>query len=229
MPNVTDNPVSENRQSPPPETEAQAYLRRHAVDFAVAAEAGVRSDGLNLYWPYEAPNGTKYERVRNLVDGICRQPAGRPLDLFWALGKSNRTPILLCEGEADTLAAASILANTEHPILTGLCPVGLPGASAPAARMAQGLMEAKCGYVYICLDGDEAGRQATKRMVLALERVHKRGIPIELPEGKDLSDCLVGLNPQEREDWLANLLADHEANGNVDQLVADDVKRRLAA
>lgn len=209
-------------------TAAADYLRAHAVDFSVAKDAGVRSDGLNLYFPYEAADGTRYERARNMVDGICRQPAGRSLDLFWPLGRAQRTPILLCEGEADTLAAASVLAHTDHPMLDGLCPVGLPGASAPTARMAQDLLEAKCGYVYIALDPDEAGRKATQRMVLALERLRKRGIPIELPDGKDLADCLVDQAPEDRADWLANLLADHEADGNIDHVVAFDIKERLS-
>lgn len=209
-------------------TAAREYLRSHGIDLELAADCGVRSDGLNLHFPYEAPDGTKYERARSMVDGICRQPAGRQLDAFWPLGKASGMPVLLCEGEADTLAAATVLQGTDHPILRYLCPVGLPGASAPAGRMADQLKDAKCAEVYIVLDGDEAGRKATKRIALALERVKKRAIPIDLPDGKDLADCIVE-HGKGAADWLATTIADFEANADTDRLVAQDVKARLAA
>ena len=209
-------------------TAAREYLLRHGIDLEVAKECGVRSDGLNLYFPYEAPDGAKYERARNMVDGICRQPAGRQLDLYWPLGKSTGTPILLCEGEADTLAAATILSRSTHPHLASICPVGIPGASAPAGRMAKALLEAKCGTVYIALDPDDAGRASTKRMILALERLRRKGVPIELPEGKDLADCIVE-HGDEAEDWLANIIADFEAYNESDKLVLSSIRERLAA
>jgi hypothetical protein len=209
-------------------TAAREYLLSHGIDLEVAKECGVRSDGLNLYFPYEASDGTKYERARNMVDGICRQPAGRQLDLFWPMGKSVNTPILLCEGEADTLAAATILARTEHPYLADVCPVGIPGASAPAGRMAKALHEAKARTVYIALDGDDAGRAATKRMVLQLERFRRRSVPIDLPDGKDLADCLVSQG-EDAEDWLASTLADFEADSDITPTVVTEVRQRLAA
>lgn len=209
-------------------TAAREYLLSHGIDLDVAKECGVRSDGLNLYFPYETADGRKYERARNMVDGICRQPAGLQLDLFWPLGKSTGTPILLCEGEADTLAAATILTRSTHPVLASMCPVGLPGASAPAGRMARALYDAKCGPVYIALDGDEAGRKATDRMVLALERLHRRGIPIELAEGKDLADCIVEHGDQ-AENWLASIVADFDAQADATPIVLRSVRDRLAA
>lgn len=209
-------------------TAAREYLLTHGIDLAVAKECGVRSDGLNLYFPYETAEGKKYERTRNMVDGICRQPAGLQLDLFWPLGKSTGTPILLCEGEADTLAAATVLEKSDHPFLADICPVGLPGASAPAGRMARALYDAKCGPVYIALDPDEAGRRSTERMVLALERLHRRGIPIELPEGKDLADCIVQ-HGEEAGDWLASLIADYDAQADTTPIVLRSVRDRLAA
>lgn len=209
-------------------TAAREYLLTHGIDLAVAKECGVRSDGLNLYFPYETAEGKKYERTRNMVDGICRQPAGLQLDLFWPLGKSTGTPILLCEGEADTLAAATVLEKSDHPFLADICPVGLPGASAPAGRMARALYDAKCGPVYIALDPDEAGRRSTERMVLALERLHRRGIPMELPEGKDLADCIVQ-HGDEAGDWLASLIADYDAQADTTPIVLRSVRDRLAA
>lgn len=209
-------------------TAARDYLLSHGISLELAKECGVRSDGLNLYFPYETSEGRKYERTRNMVDGICRQPAGVQLDLFWPLGKATRTPILLCEGEADTLAAATVLEGSEHPFLEGICPVGLPGASAPPKRMARNLYGAKCGPVYICLDPDEAGRAATKRMVLELERLHRKAIPVELPEGKDLADCIVQRG-DEAADWLASLIADYESDADITSTVIDSVRARLAA
>lgn len=209
-------------------TAARDYLLSHGIDLELAAECGVRSDGLNLYFPYEAPDGTKYERARNMVDGITKQPAGRQLDVFWPLGKAAGMPILLCEGEADTLAAASVLEATDHPMLEGLCPVGIPGASFPMGRACREL--GTCRPIYVCFDPDEAGTKAAKRFVLESERrLTAKVVVCNLPDGKDLADCLVDQAPEDRADWLANLLADHEADGNVDHLVASHVKERLSA
>lgn len=229
MPNVSDNPVSENRQPPPPETEAQAYLRQHAVDFAVAAEAGVWAHESAIFFPYKTPDGTTYERERRFHDGITRQPKGQELSLYWPLGRARNAPILLCEGEADTLAAASVLANTDHHFLDGICPVGLPGASFPMGRAC--LEIGDCRPIYICLDPDEAGSKAAQRLVLEVERkLVAKTVVCHLPEGKDLSDCLVAIDEADRAEWLANLLADHDAaTDGSDQLVAADVKERLAS
>jgi hypothetical protein len=209
-------------------TAAREYLLTHGIDLEVAESCGVRSDGLNLYFPYETSEGRKYERTRSMVDGICRQPAGLQLDLFWPLGRSMGASVLLCEGEADTLAAASILDSTEHPFLQSICPVGLPGASAPTRRMARALFEAKALPVYICLDPDDAGRKATKRMVLELERLHRKAVPIDLPDGKDLADCIVEQGDA-AEDWLANLIHDFEASADITSTVVSSVRDRLAA
>jgi len=94
--------------------------------------------------------------------------------------------------------------------------------------MARALYDAKCGPVYIMLDPDEAGRKSTERMVLALERLHRRGIPIELPEGKDLADCIVEHDDQ-AENWLASIIADFDAQADPTPIVLRSVRERLAA
>jgi len=206
---------------------AEHYLTSHGVDLDLAKEAGVRWDDGNIFFRYEPVQGSAYERTRSLFDGICRQPAGKPLDLYWPLGQAQKATILLCEGESDALAAASVLDGSDHPMLHGLCPVGVPGASAPANRMARHILELKCGPVYLALDPDEAGQKATDRWVLALERIATRAIPVQLPEGNDLADCLVEQG-DDAENWLANLLADHEAAADTTFTVQRAVKEMLA-
>lgn len=210
-------------------TSAREYLASHAVDFAVAKEAGVWAHESAIFFPYTTPDGTTYERERRFHDGITRQPKGQELSLYWPLGRARKVPILLCEGEADTLAAASVLANTDHHFLDGICPVGLPGASFPMGRACREIGD--CRPIYIVFDPDEAGRKASKRLVLEVERrLRAKTVVCELPEGKDLSDCLVAIDEADRADWLANLLADYDAAADSsDQLVASDVKQRLMA
>jgi hypothetical protein len=65
-------------------------------------------------------------------------------------------------------------------------------------------------------------------MVLALERLNRRGIAIELAEGKDLADCIVEHGDQ-AENWLASIVADFDAQADATPIVLRSVRDRLAA
>jgi hypothetical protein len=212
---------------PSADTPAREYLRSHAVDLNLAAEVGVTADHYSISFPYARADGTHYYRRRTFSDGICRQPKGELLSMFWPLGVGARVPVILCEGEADTLAAASVVDSSDHPLLSDLCPVGVPGASFPATRVARDLRAAGVGRAYVVFDADEAGRKATARVSAELERKAIGVVPVELPDGTDLSDFLVAAD--NREEALGNLLADFlivrdEAAG---ALAAQSVRERL--
>lgn len=204
-------------------TWAADWLDAHAIDRDLARELlGWEDDCLLFY--YEGPDGEPYIR-RRTEDGKCIQPKGVPLSCYWPLGQAEGAWVLLTEGEGDCLAAASILDKTDHVALNGLCPVGLPGTGA-WKRAVEELVAAEIPLCYICLDADEAGRGATEKLLPALTEAGIEACPIELPEGKDLADCLRayhnGPNGDGREDYLATLVADAEP-------VQSELRRRLAA
>jgi hypothetical protein len=211
-------------------TAAREYLADHAVDFSIAAEAGVTADERELVYPYVTPDGQPYERRRSFADGITRQPKGMELSLWWPLGHALGLPAILCEGEADTLAAASVVVDSDHPALRLLCPVGVPGASFPASRAADQL--GSSAPVYLVMDGDDAGRASARRIAVELQRRGVTSVVCDVGDGCDLSDRLAAMPPDDRESWLANLLMDHEAlldEGSGDMMVVDDVRGRLGA
>jgi DNA primase len=99
----------------------------------------------------------------------------------------------------------------------------------PAERAVESLESSGTTLVYLALDGDDAGRRATQRLVCQLAKVGLQAVAVDLPDGSDLSDCLVSAT--DRESWLANLLADFEsvADRQVDSVSMDLVRERLAA
>ncbi|MGH2955364.1 MAG: toprim domain-containing protein, partial [Solirubrobacterales bacterium] len=101
--------------------------------------------------------------------------------------------------------------STAHPLL-GLCPVGLPGTG-HARRAAEELVNAT--VVYVAMDRDEAGQKASDTLISELTRRQVTAIPVYLPNGHDLADCLQNcIDPDSgdtRETWLANTLLDAEA------------------
>jgi hypothetical protein len=197
-------------------TPAREYLLAHAVNLRLAARVGVRADGGFLYFPYQRPDGTRFVRRRPLDGGVTLQPKGESLCLWYPVGGFMSKAVLVCEGEADTLAAASMMCDDLGDpleqvdgggILDGYCPVGLPGTSF-AGKAAEALNAAGVRQVVLALDGDEAGRRATNTMLAKLDAPEV--VPVELPEGMDLSDWLMGAQAR-RADEFAHLVADHQA------------------
>lgn len=202
------------------------WMRDHGISGDLAGrlkgEGILRADGDTLYARYERADGSTFERHRTFPDGVWKQPkAGGPDDpdgveglalaLWWPLGRALGGYVLLDEGEGDTLCAATILDQTDHAGLNGLCPVGLPGMSMNADRVADQLAEAKVTLAFICLDGGEKERERTGKIVTALTRRAISAVPVYLPGRSDLSEHL-GWNTDgdPAESVLANLLADAE-------------------
>lgn len=198
-----------------------SYLLSHAILPEIAQAAKVTGKmGEKVHFLYHG--SPSFIRTR-LPDGSVRGPAGISLTTYWPTGRMQAASILLCEGEGDTLAAASVLCEARagkleprdfdkgtggYHVLQGLCPVGLPGVGMPARKVAAELMLSGAHEVYIALDGDDPGRRATERIVRALDALEISAIPVWLPDGKDLAECLAGFVADFRTDWLANLLAD---------------------
>ncbi len=192
------------------------WMDDHGIRYETAADAGLWArqspTGEILFAPYIDLDGERFERYREFPDGVWKQPAGKQLRLWWPLGTAASAYVLLCEGEGDTLAAASILDldGPDLPALNGLCPVGLPGAATPPKRVAAELLLHGTRHVYICLDGDEPGRKATHKLARVLIDLGVAVTPVYL-DGCDLAEYLTQDTASGRPYLLANLLGDADA------------------
>lgn len=216
-----------------PLTPIRAWMDSHGIDYRVAADCGLYATKQDtLFAPYTRSDGSTFERYRIFPDGVWMQPKGESLCLWWPLGHANHAHVLLTEGEGDTLAAASIL-DKPHVALDGLCPVGIPGLGMGADRIAAELWARHTERVFVCLDGDEPGRKATKRIVAELTKVDIEANPIWLPDGKDLSEYLMHVEDitiaGAGADALANLIADAEAKGEAwrNKIIMAEIHARL--
>jgi hypothetical protein len=191
---------------------ARAYLDAHAIDPEVAADAGGRELGDAVVFPYSAADGSRFERRRSLNGAAAkvRQPAGTPLTAWWPRRRPEGASMALVnEGESDALAALSALRRSPVPDLEGLPVVAIPGTGYPPARLAGELASVGCRQAWLALDADDAGRNYTER---AIRELRDRGItpvPVVLPDGTDLADCLAAA--EDPGDWLANALFDARA------------------
>jgi hypothetical protein len=175
-----------------------SWLLSHGIDPNLAKRCGVDGElGKPIKFLYETPDGKKFYRTR-YPNGRMHQPSreelGHGLCLYWPLGRISGGSVLLCEGEGDTLAAATVLEKNIHPALNGLCPVGMPGVGA-FKRAAAELGHYKVRNAYLALDADDAGRRATERLQCLLPQVNVTPFPITLPDGLDLSDYILSLGP----------------------------------
>lgn len=85
-------------------------------------------------------------------------------------------PVLICEGEFDTLLARQEAGQHVQAITFG------SASDMPPIKLRADL--ALCRFVFFAFDGDEAGRKATRRMRTSLPH----GISLSLPCGQDLTD-----------------------------------------
>jgi hypothetical protein len=185
------------------------YFKTHAISPESAAELGVREEDGALIYPYEAPDGSTFERRRPLKDGKTLQPAGVGLTLWWPGGKSGDGLAFLTEGEGDGLAAVSNLASANGYAGGGVKVASLPGTGFPAQRLAQELLDVGVEEAVLAFDGDNAGRNYTNRASVALREAGIRPIPIQLPNGYDLSDCLFAA--EDAGAWLSEAITSAEA------------------
>jgi len=206
-----------NGSGAPPEAlygpPARDYFRSHAIDPRLAHELGVRErDGAIVYCCTDAKGA--FERVRRL-DGRGPKLKGprRPLACWWPRGRPDRAEfVLISEGESDALAALSAIGSATggaRSVLSEVTVVCVPGTGFPAARLAEELTRVGARQALLAMDGDEAGAKFTASASHSLANAGIQAVPVSLPRGSDLSDCLASVG--DPADWLANLIADSEA------------------
>lgn len=166
------------------------WMESHAIDQHLAARIGLYKRHENtLCCPVKRADGSTFVRTRKFPDGDWMQPAGEPLALWWPLGRSSGGSVLVTEGEGDCLAAASILDKTDHPTLNGLNVCGMPGVGAVRV-CAEELKAARIKLAYICLDADNAGRNATAKLGELLHEVGIVPFPVDVSPAPDLAEDL---------------------------------------
>jgi len=204
---------------------AAAWLESHAVAGSTAGAYGVRELDGALLFPYVAADGARYSRRRDLATGAVLQPKGRPLDPWWPICRpDDAEAVLVCEGEGDALAAVSALLTTDSPdpgaraVLRDCAPkvCAVPGAGFAADRLARELRDVGCLQAWIAFDGDDAGRRATAKACEALRAARITPLVVQVPEGRDVAECLAAADDRPR--WLAEALIDAQgpaAEGGV--------------
>lgn len=96
--------------------------------------------------------------------------------------------VILTEGEFDAMILEQELGKADDERLRSMAVVALPGVNAtPSGFLERGLADVR--RVYIGFDGDDAGRTGAERMA---EQIGPRARQVELPEGLDWSDYIVG-------------------------------------
>jgi len=203
---------------------ARAYLGAHAIDPDLAAACGVREVRGGLAFPYVAPDGSSFDRLRSLngAGAKVKQPPGRPLTPWWPLGRPpGAEAVLVCEGESDALAALEPLAESRF---AATAVVAVPGTGFPAGRLPEQLGEVGARDAYLVFDADEAGRGYAEKAAGALREAGIRPVVVELEDGADLAETLARVD--DRPGWIDQALADAEAAGDS---VAASVEPRESA
>jgi len=188
---------------------ARDYFDAHAIAPELAATVGVHEREGQLHFPYVAPDGSTYYRERSLNGGPAKvkQPPGRPLTVWWPLGRPpGAEAVLVCEGESDALAALEPLSESRF---AATAVVAIPGTGFPAGRLAEQLGGVGAREAYLALNADEAGRGYAGKAIAALCEAGMRPIVVELEDGADLAETLARVD--DRACWIDQALADAEA------------------
>lgn len=162
----------------------EAHLRQQGMDRAEAVEAGVlREDGREVFagrvvFPTFSRGRVVYLTGRALVEGrgpkYLHLRGPKPVYNDAALGGEGE--LVLVEGITDCLVLHG----------WGVAALALQGTTLPEALIAGVRRHAP---VYVCLDGDAAGREAGLRLG---ERLGPLVRVVRLPDGQDVRDMAVG-------------------------------------
>lgn len=170
-------------------TRATAYFELRAIDPALAYDVGVREVNGAIVWPTPDAEGRPNPRRRTLGDHSgpkVRGAAGRTVGVWWPLGRSKakNSDTLICEGESDAMAAASILGQSNRTsVATGKASLGV---------LASELQNSAISVVALAFDGDIAGAETADRIATALVALGIGTRILAIPHGEDLASVLGG-------------------------------------
>lgn len=155
------------------------YFRDGRITFPIAdAQARVRGFSARLIseQPEKSPPSAKY--VNSRASEIFQKGSlffGHAQALVDLESKEVPPAIIVTEGYVDVLALA------ESELCASVSVMGTSGTAQHAAKLA-----ASGVLIYLAFDGDQAGRQATKRFAGMLASAGAKGVcVVELPPGED--------------------------------------------
>lgn len=196
---------------------ALAYLTEHAIRPEVAHAAGVREAAGALTLPCLDAEGLPTVRRRTLNGSGPKVmgEAGRSLGLtWWHQPPETVERVIVCEGEADALAALSAARDSGSAarMLARAAIVSVPSTGFPPDRLVRALSAAGARAAALAYDSDDAGRKAGERARVALVEAGITAFPVRLPEGADVADLLARVQPSDRAEALANALLNSECS-----------------
>lgn len=168
---------------------ALRYFELRAIDPVMAHGCGVREFNDKICWPTPDADGMLNPRYRRLGDGPgpkVRGARGRTVGVWWPLGppKLKNVDTLICEGESDAMAAASVLGHSNRTsVATG---------KASLSVLAAELQNSAISVVALAFDGDIAGGQSADRIATALVKLGIGARILAIPHGEDLASVLGG-------------------------------------
>lgn len=146
-------------------------------------EFGVSALGETLIIPYYTRDGALVTYKSRPLGSKTLAAAGSDFSgtLYGEQRDDNDTtrPVLLCEGETDTWAAA-------HALGASWSVLGLPTGVGANPKQAVSLAGRK---VYLAFDGDEAGRKGVRRWAAALIANEATVFVVPVPDGVDLASA----------------------------------------
>lgn len=155
---------------------ALSYFVDHGIDPDVSRALGVTEENGELRFPYRDNYANPYVRRRPLDGNRTFQPRGKKL-VPWMPCPDDGV-YLICEGESDLMASASVIYEAVEdeqggvtldrrrglpPVLEGVVPIAIPGAGSAHEGVAVLLAE-EVADAWIVLDGDAAGRKGAVKL-----------------------------------------------------------------
>lgn len=188
---------------------ATSYFIGHAIDPRLAWECGVRERGGCIVWPTVDASGRPSPRYRRLAEGPgpkVRGLKGRTLGVWWPLGRPERAEgdVLICEGESDAMAAASLLGPSGG--------VFVASGHVRSDTLVRELRDVGASVAALAFDGDTAGGQSADRLAMALVAEGIGARILAVPYDQDLASTLAGVPtpdgpwPQDPLAWLREVL-----------------------
>jgi hypothetical protein len=189
--------------------QATAYFAGHAINPRLAWECGVRERSGSIVWPTVDASRDPSPRYRRLADGPGPKVRGlrnRTLGVWWPLGRPERVEgdVLVCEGESDAMAAASLLAPSDG--------VFVASGHVRTETLANELLDVGATVAALAFDGDIAGGQSADRLALELVANGIGARILAVPYDQDLASVLAGVPtpdgpwPQDPLAWLREAL-----------------------
>lgn len=193
----------------------EGYTYRDLIGAGLVTVAGKEFFNDCLVIPYFS-HGTVVQLRSKDVDGKYRTTSGDYVRLYNADALHGADQVLITEGEFDSLAVRTRIADSGDRYLQALAVVGVPGAGSWPENLVGSLDSAS--KVFIGLDPDDVGIRYAEKL---REAIGSKARLVHLPEGEPKTDWTdwfrpkTGRNPHGGNSWreLRDLLIESDLAG----------------